>query len=99
MNKGDLVNDVAKVVSRKIEAQATVDCLFSSVTQALKNDDAVMVIGFGTFKVQKRKERKKPSDWRRDSNQGKKYSQVHPGNSSKRDGATIMIHRLGATRS
>jgi len=28
MNKGDLVNQVAKVVSTKKEAQAAVDCVF-----------------------------------------------------------------------
>lgn len=31
MNKGDLVNEVAKVVNTKIEAQAAVDCVFSSI--------------------------------------------------------------------
>ena len=58
MNKGDLVNDVAKVVSSTKEAKAVVDCVFSSITQALKEEDSVMLIGFGTFKVQKRKARK-----------------------------------------
>jgi len=53
-----LVNEVAKVVSSKKEAQAAVDCVFSSITQALKENDSVMVIGFGTFKVQKREARK-----------------------------------------
>jgi len=28
MNKGDLINEVAKVVSTKKEAQAAVDCVF-----------------------------------------------------------------------
>jgi nucleoid DNA-binding protein len=36
MNKGDLINQVAKVVSTKKEAQAAVDCIFSSVAKALK---------------------------------------------------------------
>ena len=58
MNKGDLVNEVAKVVSSKKEAQAAVDCVFSSITQALKKEDAATVVGFGTFKVQKREARK-----------------------------------------
>ena len=58
MNKSDLINEVAKVVSSKKEAQAAVDCVFSSITQALKEDDSVMLIGFGTFKVQKREARK-----------------------------------------
>jgi len=38
MNKGDLVNDVVKVVSTKKEAQAAVDCVFASITQALNNN-------------------------------------------------------------
>ena len=57
MNKGDLVNEVAKVVNTKKEAQAAVDAVFSSITKALKKQDAVTLIGFGTFKVQKRKAR------------------------------------------
>jgi nucleoid DNA-binding protein len=57
MNKGDLVNEVAKVVSTKKEAQAAVDCVFSSITKALKKKDTVTLIGFGTFKVQGRKAR------------------------------------------
>ena len=58
MNKGDLINEVAKVVSTKKEAQQEVDCVFSSITNALKKGDAVTVVGFGTFKVTKRKARK-----------------------------------------
>jgi len=58
MNKGDLINEVAKVVSTKKEAQAAVDCIFSSITQALKKKGAVTLVGFGTFKVSKRKARK-----------------------------------------
>ena len=58
MNKGDLVDEVAKVVSTKKEAQAAVDCVFDSITKALKKKDAVTLVGFGTFKVSKRKARK-----------------------------------------
>ena len=60
MNKGDLVNEVAKVVSTKKEAKAAVDCVFSSITNALKKkkSEPVTLIGFGTFKVNKRKARK-----------------------------------------
>ena len=57
MNKGDLVNEVAKVMSTKKEAQAAVDCAFSTITEALKKDEAVTLVGFGTFKVDKRKAR------------------------------------------
>ena len=58
MNKGDLINNVAKVVSTKKEAQAAVDCVFDSIKKALKKKDTVTLVGFGTFKVDKRKARK-----------------------------------------
>jgi nucleoid DNA-binding protein len=58
MNKGDLINEVAKVMGTKKDAQEAVDCVFSTITKALKKKDAVSLIGFGTFKVNKRKARK-----------------------------------------
>ncbi len=58
MNKGDLVNEVAKVVCSKKEAQAAVDCVINTITKALKKKDTVTLVGFGTFKVVKRKARK-----------------------------------------
>jgi DNA-binding protein HU-beta len=58
MNKGDLVNEVARVVSTKKEAQAAVDCVFSTITKALKKRNTVTIVGFGTFKVDQRKARK-----------------------------------------
>jgi len=58
MNKGDLVKEVAKVVNTKKEAQAAVDCVFSSIIKALKKQDTVTLVGFGTFKVGQRNARK-----------------------------------------
>ncbi|MBT8366229.1 MAG: HU family DNA-binding protein [Deltaproteobacteria bacterium] len=58
MNKGDLINELAKVVSTKKEAQAAVDCVLSSISSALKKGDTVSLVGFGSFKVVKRKARK-----------------------------------------
>ena len=58
MNKSDLINEVAKVVSTKKEAQEAVDCVFSSITKAMKTGDTVTLVGFGTFKVVDRKARK-----------------------------------------
>jgi nucleoid DNA-binding protein len=58
MNKGDLVNEVAKVLNTQKEAQAAVDCVVSSITKALGNGDTVSLVGFGTFKVADRKARK-----------------------------------------
>lgn len=58
MHKGDLVKEVAKVVNTKKEAQAAIDCVFSSITTSLKKKDTVTLVGFGTFKVEQRKARK-----------------------------------------
>ncbi len=58
MNKGDLINEVAKVVSTKKEAQAAVDCVLSNITEALRNKETVQIAGFGSFKVSKREARK-----------------------------------------
>ncbi len=58
MNKSDLVNEVAKIVNTKKEAKETVDCIFSTITKALKKKDTVSLVGFGTFKVAKRNARK-----------------------------------------
>ena len=57
MNKGDLINEVTKVVGTKKEAQAAVECVFDSITKALKKKGRVAIAGFGTFKVAKRKAR------------------------------------------
>ena len=58
MNKGDLINEVTKVVNTKKEAQEAVDCMLSSISNALKKGDTVSLVGFGSFKVVKRKARK-----------------------------------------
>jgi len=58
MNKGDLINEVAKVVGTKKEAQSAVECVVSSIIKALKQGEDVLLTGFGTFKVVKRKARK-----------------------------------------
>ncbi|MCF8044378.1 MAG: HU family DNA-binding protein [Desulfarculaceae bacterium] len=58
MNKGDLVNKVSEVLNSKKEAQAAVDCVFETVTEALSKNDSVTLVGFGTFKTAERKARK-----------------------------------------
>ncbi len=58
MNKADLINEVAKVVNTKKEAQEAVDCILSTITKSLKKKNSVSLVGFGTFKVDKRKARK-----------------------------------------
>ena len=54
MNKGDLINELAKVTCTKKEAEEALDCILSSITKALKKNDTVTLVGFGTFKVGKR---------------------------------------------
>lgn len=58
MNKKDLVSEVAKVVGTKKDAQLAVDCVFSSISNALSKGDTVTLVGFGTFKASKRAARK-----------------------------------------
>ncbi|MFO7753929.1 MAG: HU family DNA-binding protein [Desulfobacteraceae bacterium] len=58
MNKGDLVNKVSEVLDSKKEAQAAVDCVFGTITEALSKNDSVTLVGFGTFKTAERKARK-----------------------------------------
>ena len=58
MNKGDLINEVAKVVNTKKEAQEAVNYIFSTIIRTLKKKNTVTLVGFGTFKVGKRKARK-----------------------------------------
>ncbi|MFZ0134561.1 MAG: HU family DNA-binding protein [Desulfobacterales bacterium] len=57
MNKGDLVNEVSQVLTSKKDAQAAVDEMLAAITKALKKGDDVTLVGFGTFKVAKRKAR------------------------------------------
>jgi nucleoid DNA-binding protein len=57
MNKGDLVNEVAKVVGTKKQSQEAVDRVFSTIFNALKRKETVTLVGFGTFKVAQRRAR------------------------------------------
>ncbi len=58
MNKTDLVAKVADVVLSKNEARAAVECMLSSIGDALARGETVTLLGFGTFKVAQRKERR-----------------------------------------
>jgi len=58
MNKGDLIDEVSKVLKTKKDAQAAVDCVLSSITKAMGKGDTVSLLGFATFKVVERKARK-----------------------------------------
>ena len=58
MNKGDLINNVAKAAEvTKVQAAAAVDSVLESIEKSLKKGDRVTLVGFGTFSVSLRKAR------------------------------------------
>lgn len=59
MNKTELIASVAdKSGLTKKDAEKAVNALFASVEEALVANDKVQIVGFGTFEVRERKERK-----------------------------------------
>ncbi len=59
MNKSELVSEVAaRTGMTKKDVDKVVNAFFSSVQDALKAGDRVQLIGFGTFEVRDRRERK-----------------------------------------
>ena len=52
MNKADLINHVAASADlSKVAASEAVEAVLGGITGALKNDDTVSLVGFGTFSV------------------------------------------------
>lgn len=59
MNKKELVEVVSNERSlTKKDAEILVDTIFDTITQRVIDGDKVLISGFGTFKVNARKERK-----------------------------------------
>jgi DNA-binding protein HU-beta len=59
MTKEDLIEKVASVARlSKADAARAVNATIGSITSALKKGQNVTLVGFGTFKVSKRKARK-----------------------------------------
>lgn len=58
MNKGELIEEVAKVVCSSKEAKLAVDAVLNTIVKTLKKGQTVALAGFGTFKVVKRAARK-----------------------------------------
>lgn len=55
MNKGDLVQKIAEHAGlTKAQSEEALNAVIASITEALKNDDSVTLVGFGTFSVSKR---------------------------------------------
>ena len=57
MNKSDLINEVGKVLATKKDARLAVDCIFQTITKTLKKKEECRFVGFGTFKIVRKKER------------------------------------------
>ncbi|KAF1013782.1 MAG: DNA-binding protein HU-beta [Stenotrophomonas maltophilia] len=55
MNKTELIDAVAEAADlTKAESSRAVDAVVAAVTKALKDGDAVTLVGFGTFQVRDR---------------------------------------------
>lgn len=57
MNKAELVDEVAKKLKNKKEAQIAIESLLNNISTALKKKENVSLTGFGTFKAVKYKAR------------------------------------------
>lgn len=58
MNKGDLINYVAKDVKiTKVQAAKAIDSVVDNITRTLKKGERTSLVGFGTFSISRRKAR------------------------------------------
>ena len=58
MNKSELIDDIAKSAGiSKASAGRALDAMTAAITKALKKDELVTLIGFGSFYVGKREAR------------------------------------------
>jgi len=58
MNKGDIIDVVAKTTCSKVEAVKAVNAFLEAIKKTLKKGEKVTLVGFGTFSVAKRSARK-----------------------------------------
>jgi len=59
MTKKDLIASIATDADiSKATAESALNALMESITKTLKKGDTVALVGFGTFKISKRKARK-----------------------------------------
>jgi DNA-binding protein HU-beta len=55
MNKSELVSQVAELAGlSKADSEKATDALFAAITSALKDNEDVRLVGFGTFSVTSR---------------------------------------------
>lgn len=58
MNKSELIDSVSmKANLSKRESEAAVNALLDTVSEALANEEKVVLVGFGTFETKRRAER------------------------------------------
>ena len=59
MNKSELITAVAeKAASSKKDADKALNATIEAITEALKKGDKIQLVGFGTFEIRERGERK-----------------------------------------
>jgi len=51
MNKNDLAKKLSKILTSKKEADAATDKIFEEIASALRNEEKVIITGFGSFNV------------------------------------------------
>lgn len=55
MNKTELIAAVAdKAELKKVDAEKAVNAVIAAITDAMKEDEKVQLVGFGTFEVRER---------------------------------------------
>jgi DNA-binding protein HU-beta len=86
MNKGELIDAIAKDAGiSKSQAQAALDSVVGNVTAALKKNQKVTLVGFGTFSVSKRsaREGRNPQTGKPIKIPSKKVAKFTPGKALK----------------
>jgi DNA-binding protein HU-beta len=85
MNKGDLINELAKVVGTKKDAEAAMNSILRAITKELKKGNKITLIGFGTFSVTKRAARmgRNPQTGKEIKIAARKVPKFTPGNGLK----------------
>ncbi len=85
MNKTELVDHIAHEADlTKVAAAAALDAVLSGITKALKANDEVRLVGFGSFSVKKREAGKA-----RNPATGKEIDVAASNNARFKPGATL----------
>ena len=67
MNKSELlVNISEKSGLKKVEAERALNAFIETVTESLKKEEKVQLVGFGTFETRDRKAREGRNPWKPD---------------------------------